>query len=253
MDASGEGSGPQAMHHPQGPSFGDSRFVLLLAGQTVNSIGGWASAIVLWGFAAYRFNASPYAVSVTITCWAAPPALLSPLLGVFIDRIGPRPQRWLATAVRPAPLPAWLLPGRWRSWPSPPPPTAAPGRWPARRPARCPADRGRRGSARRQRPARRRRLRRPGRRAAHRQCCPGSVRVPGRVHCRCGQLPGRRGRDRGAPAPAWPRARAPHRALRLVAAAVRRTPPGNPRPCRGLTLATLGVRTGAPTLAGVAL
>jgi hypothetical protein len=63
---------------------------LLVAGQTVNSIGGWASAIVLWGFAAYRFNAGPYAVSVTIICWAAPPALLSPLLGVYIDQIGPK-------------------------------------------------------------------------------------------------------------------------------------------------------------------
>ncbi|MGH3228831.1 MAG: MFS transporter [Streptosporangiaceae bacterium] len=72
------------------PSFRDPRFALLVAGETVNSIGGWASAIVLWGFAAYRFNASPYAVSVTIICWAAPPALLSPLLGVYIDRIGPK-------------------------------------------------------------------------------------------------------------------------------------------------------------------
>jgi MFS family permease len=73
------------------PSFRDPRFALLLAGEAVNSIGGWASAIVLWGFAAYRFNASPYAVSVTIVCWAAPSALLSPLLGVLIDRIGPKP------------------------------------------------------------------------------------------------------------------------------------------------------------------
>jgi len=72
------------------PAFSDPRFALLVAGQAVNSIGGWASAIVLWGFAAYRFNASPGAVSVTIVCWAAPPALLSPLLGVFIDRIGPK-------------------------------------------------------------------------------------------------------------------------------------------------------------------
>jgi predicted MFS family arabinose efflux permease len=72
------------------PSFRDPRFALLVTGQAVNSIGGWASAIVLWGFAAYRFNASPYAVSVTIVCWAAPAALLSPLLGVYIDRIGPR-------------------------------------------------------------------------------------------------------------------------------------------------------------------
>jgi MFS family permease len=72
------------------PSFRDSRFALLVAGQTVNSVGGWASAIVLWGFAAYRFDASSYAVSVTIICWAAPPALLSPVLGVYIDRIGPK-------------------------------------------------------------------------------------------------------------------------------------------------------------------
>jgi MFS family permease len=72
------------------PSFRDPRFALLWAGEAVNSIGGWASAIVLWGFAAYRFNASPYAVSVTIVCWAAPPALLSPLLGVHVDRMGPK-------------------------------------------------------------------------------------------------------------------------------------------------------------------
>jgi len=72
------------------PSFRDPRFALLVAGEAVNSIGGWASAIVLWGFAAYRLNASPYAVSLTIVCWAAPPALLSPLMGVYIDRIGPR-------------------------------------------------------------------------------------------------------------------------------------------------------------------
>ncbi len=72
------------------PSFRDPRFALLVTGEAVNSIGGWASAIVLWGFAAYRFNASPYAVSLTIVCWAAPPALLSPLMGVYIDRIGPR-------------------------------------------------------------------------------------------------------------------------------------------------------------------
>ena len=77
---------PQAVR----PSFRDVRFGLLVAGETVNSIGAWASAIVLWGFAAYRFNASPYAVSLTIVCWAAPPAFLSPLLGVWVDRIGPR-------------------------------------------------------------------------------------------------------------------------------------------------------------------
>lgn len=75
---------------PVRPSFRDPRFGLLVAGETVNSIGGWASAIVLWGFAAYRFNAGPSAVAVTILCWAAPPTVLSPLMGLYIDRIGPR-------------------------------------------------------------------------------------------------------------------------------------------------------------------
>jgi MFS family permease len=73
---------------PVRPSFRNPRFALLIAGEAVNSIGGWASAIVLWGFAAYRFDASPGAVSVTIVCWAAPPTVLSPLLGVYVDRLG---------------------------------------------------------------------------------------------------------------------------------------------------------------------
>lgn len=75
---------------PVRPSFRDPRFGCFLAGEAVNSIGGWASAIVVWGFAAYRFNAGPYAVSVTIVCWAAPPAVLSPLTGVYVDRLGPK-------------------------------------------------------------------------------------------------------------------------------------------------------------------
>jgi len=81
-------SGMRGMSRAVRPSLRDPRFGLLVAGEAVNSIGGWACAIVLWGFAAYRFNASPSAVSVTVVCWAAPPALLSPMMGVYIDRLG---------------------------------------------------------------------------------------------------------------------------------------------------------------------
>jgi hypothetical protein len=73
------------------PSLRDPRFAFLLAGQSVNSIGSWASAIVLWGFAAYRFGASPEAISVTVVCWSVPPAVLSPFTGALADRFGPRP------------------------------------------------------------------------------------------------------------------------------------------------------------------
>jgi len=72
------------------PSLRDPRFAFLLAGQSVNSVGSWASAIVLWGFAAYRFSASPEAISVTVICWSVPPAVLSPLTGGLADRFGPR-------------------------------------------------------------------------------------------------------------------------------------------------------------------
>ncbi len=56
----------------------------------VNSVGGWASAIVLWGFGAYHFGAGPYAVSLLIVCWAAPSAVLGPLGGIYVDRLGPK-------------------------------------------------------------------------------------------------------------------------------------------------------------------
>jgi MFS family permease len=73
------------------PSFRDSRFALLLAGQSANAVGSWASAIVLWGFAAYRFNAGPQAISVTVLCWSIPPAVLTPFTGALCDQFGPRP------------------------------------------------------------------------------------------------------------------------------------------------------------------
>ena len=72
------------------PSLRDPRFAFLVVGQSVNSVGSWASAIVLWGFAAYRFNAGPAAISVTVVCWSVPPTVLGPLTGALADRFGPR-------------------------------------------------------------------------------------------------------------------------------------------------------------------
>ena len=92
---------------PVRPSFRDPRFGCFLAGEAVNSVGGWASAIVLWGFAAYRFNASPYAVAVTIGCWAVPPAVLSPLMGVYVDRLGPKTALVAGMPGRDAQRSAW--------------------------------------------------------------------------------------------------------------------------------------------------
>jgi MFS family permease len=81
---------PQDRQPTVRPSFRDRRFAALLVAEAVNSIGSWASAIALWGFAAYRFDASPTQVSLLIICWAAPSAVLSPFLGVLVDRLGAR-------------------------------------------------------------------------------------------------------------------------------------------------------------------
>ncbi|MCL2583764.1 MAG: MFS transporter [Streptosporangiales bacterium] len=75
---------------PVRPSFRDPRFAFLLAGQSVSWVGSWAAALVLWGFAAYHFGASPEALSVTALCWSGPPVILTAFTGGLTDRFGPR-------------------------------------------------------------------------------------------------------------------------------------------------------------------
>jgi MFS family permease len=75
---------------PVRPTFRDPRFVLLLAGQSAGWVCSWAAALVLWGFAAYHFGASPAAISVTALCWSGPPVVLTPFTGGLTDRFGPR-------------------------------------------------------------------------------------------------------------------------------------------------------------------
>jgi Major Facilitator Superfamily len=75
---------------PVRPSFRDPRFVFLLAGESLNWVGSWAGSLVLWGFAAYHFGASPEAISVTALCWSGPPVVLTAFTGGLTDRFGPR-------------------------------------------------------------------------------------------------------------------------------------------------------------------
>jgi MFS family permease len=75
---------------PVRPSFRDPRFAFLLAGQSVSWVGSWAAALVLWGFAAYKFGAGAEAISVTALCWSGPPVVLTAFTGGLTDRFGPR-------------------------------------------------------------------------------------------------------------------------------------------------------------------
>jgi MFS family permease len=62
----------------------------LFVGEAVNAIGSWAALIALWGYAAYKFDSGPTEIAWLGLAWSAPAALLGPLIGVPIDRLGPR-------------------------------------------------------------------------------------------------------------------------------------------------------------------
>lgn len=65
-------------------------FAFLFFGSALNAIGSWAALVAMWGFASYRFHAGPEDIALIGLAWAVPPALLAPLAGVPIDRLGPR-------------------------------------------------------------------------------------------------------------------------------------------------------------------
>jgi len=65
-------------------------FGLLLAGQAINATGSWVAIIAIWGFAAFRFDVGPGDLALLFVVLSLPGAFLGPLLGVPIDRLGPR-------------------------------------------------------------------------------------------------------------------------------------------------------------------
>jgi predicted MFS family arabinose efflux permease len=65
-------------------------FALLLAGQAISESGNWIAAIAIWGFASFEFDVGPGDLALLFVVLSVPGALLGPLLGVPIDRLGPR-------------------------------------------------------------------------------------------------------------------------------------------------------------------
>lgn len=82
------------MHVLRVPGFGP-----LLAGQAVNAIGNWVAVIAIWGFAAFEFDAGPADLALLFVVLSVPGAFLGPLLGVAVDRLGPRRTLLLANLI----------------------------------------------------------------------------------------------------------------------------------------------------------
>ncbi len=65
-------------------------FALLLVGQAISEAGNWIAVIAIWGFASFKFDVGPGDLALLFVVLSVPGALLGPLLGVPIDRLGPR-------------------------------------------------------------------------------------------------------------------------------------------------------------------
>jgi predicted MFS family arabinose efflux permease len=65
-------------------------FAPLLVGQAVNETGNWIAVIAIWGFASFQFDVGAGDLALLFVVLSVPGAFLGPLLGVPIDRLGPR-------------------------------------------------------------------------------------------------------------------------------------------------------------------
>ena len=63
-------------------------FAPLLVGQAVNETGNWIAVIAIWGFASFQFDVGAGDLALLFVVLSVPGALLGPLLGVPIDRLG---------------------------------------------------------------------------------------------------------------------------------------------------------------------
>lgn len=74
-------------------------FRSLLAGQAVNAIGNWIAVVAIWGFAAFRFDATAGDLALLFVVLSLPGTLVGPVLGVVVDRLGPRRALIIANVV----------------------------------------------------------------------------------------------------------------------------------------------------------
>lgn len=70
-----------------------------LVAEAFSAIGSWATAVVIWGYAAYEYDATAADVSLVGLAFSLPPVLFGPVAGTVVDRIGPKATLALAKAL----------------------------------------------------------------------------------------------------------------------------------------------------------
>ena len=66
------------------------RVVVFLAAEALSAIGSWATIVAVWGYAAYKYDATPGEVAMFGIAFAVPGVLLGPVAGAVVDRVGPK-------------------------------------------------------------------------------------------------------------------------------------------------------------------
>ena len=61
-----------------------------LAAEALSAVGSFATMVVVWGYAAYEFDASPGELSLYGLAFAVPGVVLGPVAGSVVDRVGPK-------------------------------------------------------------------------------------------------------------------------------------------------------------------
>ncbi len=61
-----------------------------LVAEALSAIGSWATIVVIWGYAAYEYDATAAEVSMFGIAFSVPGIVLGPLTGAVVDRIGPK-------------------------------------------------------------------------------------------------------------------------------------------------------------------
>jgi MFS family permease len=62
----------------------------LFVGTALNALGTWVTLIALWGYASVHFHQGARGLALIGLAWGLPAALVSPVAGVPIDRLGPK-------------------------------------------------------------------------------------------------------------------------------------------------------------------
>ncbi len=74
--------------HPGSPR--SPRVAGFLVAEALSAIGSWATIVVIWGYAAYEYDATASDIALFGIAFSLPGVLLGPVTGAVIDRVGPK-------------------------------------------------------------------------------------------------------------------------------------------------------------------